>query len=39
MIEKPKKLNVTSHKEMTQFKIALVGDQQAGKSCFMSQYL
>jgi|JI9StandDraft_1071089.scaffolds.fasta_scaffold544593_1 GTPase SAR1 family protein len=38
MLEKPKKLNVPMQKEMTQLKIALIGDPQTGKSSFAQQY-
>ncbi len=39
MIEKPKKLNVPSHKDIVQVKIALVGNSQTGKTSFISKYL
>ena len=37
MLDKPKRLNVPALKETTQVKVALIGDQQSGKSSLVSR--
>jgi GTPase SAR1 family protein len=39
MLEKTKKLNVPAIKEMVQLKIGIIGDQQSGKTSFVSRCL